>query len=213
MCSETDFTSKSEDFQQAAAFLAEAMLAADAAAEGEEQIRQLSYDGKTVDHVINEVMSKTGEKITLGDCVWYDRKRPGVLYSYVHFNNKLGTLVDIELDKEDAAQHEAIQTLAADLAMHVTATNPMAVTRDEIDPGLVAREREIAAEQVKGKPAEIMEKIVLGKLGKWYQEIVLLEQPFVKDDKKTVTDLVKECSGKLGENVVVRRFVRYELGA
>ena len=112
------------------------------------------------------------------------------------------------------ARTEEFRQLAREVAMHVAATAPLAVSADQLPAEVVERERRIYTEQVaqEGKPEAIRDKIVEGKLKKFYAEVVLLEQPFVKDDSRTVGDVVKALSGKTGENVVVRRFVRYQLG-
>jgi elongation factor Ts len=122
--------------------------------------------------------------------------------------------VELNCETDFVARTDDFQDLARDLAMHVASARPIAVTPEEIPPEIVERERAIFDAQVaeSGKPEHVRGKIVEGKLKKFYQENVLLHQAFVKDDKKTVGDLVKEVSGKVGENVVVRRFVRYELG-
>ncbi|MDD3733229.1 MAG: translation elongation factor Ts, partial [candidate division Zixibacteria bacterium] len=106
------------------------------------------------------------------------------------------------------------RTFARDIAMHVAASAPLCVKREDINPELVAKEREIYRKQAEneGKPAKIIDKIVDGKIEKYYAEIVLMEQPFVKDNDKTIGDYVKEMIGSLGENIVIKRFVRFRLG-
>lgn len=140
----------------------------------------------------------------------------GVIGHYVHFNGKIGVLIEINCETDFVARTDDFQTLARDLAQHIagTPTPPIAVTADQVPADVVARERAIYDAQVaeSGKPENVRAKMVEGKLKKFYEERVLLEQPFVKDDKQKVGDLVKALSGKTGENVVVRRFVRMELG-
>jgi len=139
----------------------------------------------------------------------------GLVGSYVHFNGKVGVLVEVNCETDFVARTEDFQELVKDIALHIASANPLALTPEEVPDDLVQRERAIFEKQVKdsGKPPQVQAKIVEGKLKKFFSERVLLEQPFVKDDKKTVGDLVKEVSGKLGENVVVRRFARFEVGA
>jgi elongation factor Ts len=139
----------------------------------------------------------------------------GVIGSYVHFNGKVAVLVEVNCETDFVARTDDFQSLARDLAMHVASAKPMAVTAEEMPADVLERERAIYEAQVaeSGKPEQVRGKIVDGKLKKFLGEHVLMDQVFVKDDKKTVSALVKEVSGKLGENVVVRRFVRYELGA
>lgn len=138
----------------------------------------------------------------------------GVIESYVHFNNKVGVLVELNCETDFVARTDDFKGLAKDLALHVASARPIAVTVDEVPEDFIAHERAIFEKQVEesGKPEAVRQKMVDGKLRKALQERVLMDQPFVKDDKKTVGELVKEVSGKLGENVVVRRIARYELG-
>lgn len=138
----------------------------------------------------------------------------GQVGSYVHFNGKVGVLVEVSCETDFVARTDDFQELVRDLALHIASARPLAVTPEELPHDVVERERSIFEAQVaeSGKPEHVRPKIVEGKLKKFYQEHALLEQPFVKDDKKSVGELVKEVSGKLGENVVVRRFVRFKLG-
>jgi len=212
VCSETDFTSKSEDFHQAATLILEALVQAAAVPDSADAISELTTsDGRKVAEVVNDIISKTGEKITIGDFARFDLDGTGILYCYIHFNGKVGTLLQIDAEGDVAGKDE-VQTLASDVAMHVTASLPRAVTRDEMDPDEVAKEKEIAAEQVQGKPEHIVEKIVMGKMNKWFQQHVLLEQPFVKDDKKTVEQLLDEVGKQAGGKLTVKRFRRMQVG-
>lgn len=139
----------------------------------------------------------------------------GAIGSYVHFNGKVAVLVELNCETDFVARTEDFQGLARDVAMHIASARPLAVRADDLPADVKERERGIFEAQVaeSGKPEQVRAKIVDGKMKKFFQESVLMEQAFVKDDKKTIDDLVKETSGKVGENVVVRRFVRYELGA
>ena len=138
----------------------------------------------------------------------------GRIESYVH-DNRIGVLVEVNCETDFVARTDDFKRLCKDLAMQAAAAGADYVRREEVPAERLARERAIYVEQVKneGKPAAIADKIVDGKLNKFYAEVCLMEQPFIKDDQKTVGDLVKETSSKTGENVVVRRFVRYRLGA
>jgi elongation factor Ts len=139
----------------------------------------------------------------------------GVIGSYVHFNGRIAVMVELNSETDFVARTDDFQQLAKDIAMHIASANPLAVNAEDVPADVIERERAIFDAQVaeSGKPEQVRPKIVEGKLKKYFKEIVLMEQPFVKDDKKSVADIVKEVSGKLGENLVVRRFVRYELGA
>ena len=140
--------------------------------------------------------------------------KEGGIGSYVHFNGRVAVLVEVNCETDFVARTEDFQNLARDLAMHIASARPLAVSPEDIPADVVERERAIFEAQVaeSGKPEQVRPKIIEGKLKKFYQENALLQQPFVKDDKKTIGDLVTEVSGKVGENIVVRRFVRYELG-
>jgi len=213
LCCETDFTSKNDLFQAAAETLADALLQAESIPESTEALEQLTdSNGKKVADATHEIVGTTGEKTTVGSFARFDLAGPGLLHCYVHFNGKIGTLVQIDAESDQVAGHEAVKTLASDLAMHITAINPVAVDRDQIDPELIEREKEVARSQVEGKPDNIIDKIVTGKINKWFQQVVLLEQPFVKDDSKTVADLVKETGKTAGGPLTVRRFKRLQIG-
>jgi len=138
----------------------------------------------------------------------------GRIESYVH-DSRIGVLIEVNCETDFVARTDDFKVLCKDLAMQVAAAAADYVRREDVPAERLARERDIYAEQVKkeGKPAAIVDKIVDGKLNKFYAEVCLMEQPFIKDDQKTVGDLVKETSSKTGENVVVRRFVRFRLGA
>jgi elongation factor Ts len=139
----------------------------------------------------------------------------GVIGSYVHFNSKVGVMVELNCETDFVARTDDFQALAKDVALHVASMNPMAVAKEDMPTDAVEAEREVFRGQAaeSGKPEQVWDKIVEGRLRKYYEEKVLLEQPFVKEDQKTVGDIIKAASGKLGENIVVKRFVRYELGA
>ncbi len=138
----------------------------------------------------------------------------GVIGSYVHFDGTIGVLVEVNCETDFVARTEDFKALARDLAVHIAATKPLAVRIEDVPADLVQRERQVYEAQVQEqrKPEAIRAKIVDGMMRKFYEEHVLLEQKFVKDDTRTVGELVKELSGKTGENVQVRRFVRFELG-
>lgn len=138
----------------------------------------------------------------------------GVIGSYVHHNGKLGVIVELNSETDFVAHTPEFHTLARDLAMHIASANPIAVRIEDVPAELVARERAVYEAQVaeQKKPEAIRAKIVEGMLKKFYEENVLLEQRFVKDDKRTVGELVKELSAKTGEKVAVRRFARLKIG-
>ncbi|MBI2072608.1 MAG: translation elongation factor Ts [Gemmatimonadetes bacterium] len=138
----------------------------------------------------------------------------GLVGSYLHFNGKVGVLVEVNCETDFVARTDDFQGLVKSLALHIASADPVAVSVEDVPKDLLEREREIYRAQAagSGKPEKVWDKMVEGRLKKFYEERVLLEQPFVKDDQQTVGQLVKAVSGKVGENVVVRRFVRFQLG-
>jgi elongation factor Ts len=138
----------------------------------------------------------------------------GVVTSYIHSNSRIGVLVEINCETDFVAKTADFKQFAADVAMQIAAMNPDCVRREDLDPALVESERRIAREKAiaEGKPEKILDRIVDGQITKMCAERVLLEQPFVKENKLTVEQLLKELVAKVGENVQIRRFVRYELG-
>jgi elongation factor Ts len=138
----------------------------------------------------------------------------GLVEAYIHPGNRVGALVEVNCETDFVARTPEFKSLVRDLAMQVVASDPVAVWRQEVPAELLEKEKEILAAQAagSGKPPQIVEKIVQGKLDKFYKENCLLEQPFIKDPKRTVEEIVKEAAGKFGENIVVRRFSRFRLG-
>ncbi len=138
----------------------------------------------------------------------------GVVGSYIHAGGKIGVLVEANCETDFAARSEPFQTLVKDVAMQIAATSPVAVRREEIPAEFVEREKAIFKAQAleSGKPEKIVDKIVQGRLDKYFKEVCLLEQPFVKDQDKTVEQYITEKAAQIGENVTVRRFARYALG-
>jgi elongation factor Ts len=138
----------------------------------------------------------------------------GLVESYIHPGSKVGVLIEVNCETDFVARTEAFKTLVHDLAMQIAATSPVAVCTEEVPPELVAKEREILTEQAKasGKPEKIVEKMVEGRIQKYYEEVCLLEQKFVKDQERSVKEIVNDAIAKLGENIRVRRFARFERG-
>lgn len=140
--------------------------------------------------------------------------REGFVGSYVHHNGKIATLVELNCETDFVARNEQFQELARNLAIHVAMANPTYVSRDQVPEDAVAAEREALASQAhaEGKPANVVEKMVEGRLAKFYGEICLLEQPYIKDDKKTVEQLIHEGIATIGENIQVGSFSRISIG-
>jgi elongation factor Ts len=136
----------------------------------------------------------------------------GVIGSYIHSNNKIGVLVEVRCETDFVARGDDFAQLCRDLAMQIAATKPIAVSREEVPADVLEKERDIYREQFKDKPPQAIEKIVEGKLGAFFKERCLLDQPFVKEPKTSVADHIKSVVAKVGENISVARFVRFELG-
>ncbi|HOT97541.1 MAG TPA: translation elongation factor Ts [bacterium] len=190
--------------------------------------------------LVNELRNKTGAGMmdckkaleqTNGDiekAIEYLRKRgvqqaekkvgrsanQGIIQSYIHPGSRLGVLVEINCETDFVARTNDFQEFAKDVAMQIAAANPLVVDRSEVDQEKIEKEMEIYRAQAReqGKPENIVEKMAQGKLEKFYQEVCLLEQSFVKDPTKTIRDLLNEKIAKLGENMILRRFVRFQLG-
>ena len=138
----------------------------------------------------------------------------GLIHSYIHAGGKIGVMVEVNCESDFTARSDAFTDFVRNLAMHIAATNPLAIDRVDLAPEVVTREQEIYKAQAleSGKPERIVDKIVEGKLNKFYQEVCLLEQPYVRDTDITIADLLNELRAKTGENLIVRRFTRYQLG-
>lgn len=138
----------------------------------------------------------------------------GLIVSYIHAGNKLGVLLEVNCETDFVAKTDEFQELARDLAMHIAAVNPLHIKREDVSADVLDKEKEIFLAQAKesGKPAAVLDKIVAGRLEKFYAEACLLEQPFVKDPGITIKDMLSQKIAKLGENISVRRFTRFRLG-
>lgn len=158
-----------------------------------------------------ELLRKKGLKVAAKK---QDRvAKEGLVESYLHGTGKVGSLVALACETDFVARNEEFKQLAKDIALHVTAMDPLYVSSEDVPEDVLAKEREIYAEQMKGdsKPPEVMEKILDGKVKKYFEQVCLLNQPFVKDDSKTIGDLVTEATAKLGEKIEVKNFVRFAL--
>jgi elongation factor Ts len=138
----------------------------------------------------------------------------GVIELYSHPGNRVGVILELNCETDFVARNEEFANLAHDLALHIAAMNPQYITADEVPTDELNRETEVLRNQAlaEGKPEQVVDKIVAGRMNKFYEEFCLLEQPFVKDDKVKIKDLITDSIRKTGENIVVRRFARYELG-
>ena len=138
----------------------------------------------------------------------------GIIDSYIHMNGKLGVLLEVNCESDFVARNEEFQELVKNIALHIAAANPRYVSSEDVPKNVQEEEKEIIREQFKdsNKPPEIIEKIVQGKLGKFFEEVCLMSQPFIKDETTTIQDVINETAATVGENIVLRRFARIELG-
>ena len=199
---ETDFVAKNDNFK---AFVAEMLQASAGVADN-----NLAEAAKAK---VEAKIAEIGENIIARRNVNYQVQGTGAIAGYVHLGGKLGVLVEVGCKNAASVQNPAVKTLLADLTLHITAVNPACITRDQVPAETVQAEKEIYAKQVEGKPANIIDKIVAGKLEKFYGQICLVEQPFVKDQDKTVNAILAEAGKAAGDEFTIRRFVRWQLGA
>ena len=138
----------------------------------------------------------------------------GLVESYIHGGGRIGVLVEVNCETDFVAKTDAFKSIVKDIAMHIAAANPSYLRREEVPAAELEHEKMVLSEQARneGKPEKIIEKMVTGRIEKYYKEVCLLEQPFVKDPDKTISDLITESIAKIGENIAIRRFTRYQLG-
>lgn len=207
VCCETDFVARGEKFRAFVDVVATTVL------------EKNPPDTDALDALLGEELKSqiatVGENMTLGTFARLERKGPGSIGVYIHSNGKIGVLVDVETGTEGTPSKPAFLELAKNLAMQVAAASPMTVDPTGLDPSVVDREREVYRQKAleEGKPANIVDKIVEGAVKKFYKDVCLLEQLFIRDDKKTITDVLKDAAKELGDTLKVIRFVRIQLNA
>ena len=197
---ETDFVARNENFQAFARMLAEKACATDTA---------------LADLVKDQVTAKVveiGENIVVKRNVRFVLQGPGLLASYIHLGGKVGVLVELGCEKVETAAQDAFRELAKDMTLHVAACSPKYLKSVDVKESEIATEREIYAKQVQDKPAAVVQKIVEGKLKKYFAEVCLLDQPFVKEPKISVSGLLAEKGKALADTLSIRRYLRYQLG-
>jgi len=201
---ETDFVAKSEDFVNLAKFVVDVVYT-----KKPKNVEEL-MNNSNVKEKLNDVLGKVGEKIEISRFDNIEAK-DGLLVDYIHMGSKLGVMIKFE---DVQSGNDELYLIGKDIAMQVAAMNPISVKREDVPKETVDKEIEIYKELAKkeGKPEQILEKIAMGRLNKFYQENVLLEQAFIKDNSKTVGDLLKEFNTKNGSNARVAKFNRFHLG-
>ncbi|TFG44648.1 MAG: translation elongation factor Ts [Candidatus Brocadiia bacterium] len=211
LCCETDFVAKSDDFIAAAEKLVDYAMACSADS-GVQAIIETKLNGKSFEDIVTECVSKTGEKMQVGDYAKFKLDGPGFIKVYVHFNKKVGTMIQVQTSDDKVAASPSLRTTVGDIAMHITAVKPLALDTSGIPQEKIDREKAIYADQVKNKPLNIVDKIVEGKVKKFFADNCLLQQPFVKDDSKTVSEVLAQAAKEAGGKASIERFVRFEVG-
>ncbi len=198
---ETDFVARNDGFQDFVATLAAAAR---------------ETDGSLAEEKKDEITAKVaeiGENLVARRNARFIQDLPGKIESYIHLGGKVGVMVELGCEKDESVSQPAFVELSKDLALHVAACAPQFLTSDEIPEDVVAAEKEVYAAQVQGKPEQIVDQIVGGKLKKFFAESCLVDQGFVKEPKQSITQLLEEKGKELGDSLTIRRFVRYQLGA
>jgi len=211
---ETDFAAKNPDFGQ---FVQDAAVAvAQNAPEDNDALANTKLaNGSTVSEALTGLVAKVGENMNVRRFVRFETKENGLVDSYIHMGGKIGVLLECSFSKKETADNPDFLTLVKDLAMQVAAAKPDYIRREDVPAEVLEQEKTIYKAQAmnEGKPEAIAEKIMVGRLEKFYKEVCLIEQLFIKDTDKTVTKLLQELNAKLGgENIVVSHFARFEKG-
>ena len=227
---ESDFVARTEDFQKLAAEIAahigstkpkhvrlEDVTEAERAnikAHDTLYDQKIGGEGHTVAEFVKTKIAKLGENIVISRFTIYEAPGNGVVGHYIHTGSQIGVLLEVGATKAESAAKDEFKTLLRDLAMQVAAAHPQVVSREQLPAALVAKEMDIQKDRVRaeGKPEKMLDKIAEGRMSKFYEEVCLLEQPFIRENTISVADLIKTANGKLGDTVNVTRFVRYKVG-
>ena len=208
---ETDFVSRGDKFQDFVKAVTE-QVAGNFTADTAALLAQPFHaeKGRTVQDILNDAIATIGENMVIGRTAKVSLSEAGVLGSYIHSNGKIAVLVEVKA----AADNEAVREAAKNVAMQIAAASPLAVSAEGLDPELIEREREVYRQKAReeGKPENIVDKIAEGAVKKYAKEVCLLEQPYIRDDKMTIGDMLKAASKEAGCPVTVGTFVRIQLG-
>ncbi|WP_309488657.1 translation elongation factor Ts [Oceaniferula flava] len=210
---ETDFVAKNEDFGAFVTDITKTIAESDAA--DAEAAAAVSYADGTVQDALGAKFTELGEVIKIKRVARYNLEGNGAIDSYIHMGGKVGVLLELGAEKEETASNEAFQQLSRDICLHIAALNPAGLSRDDIDASTIEEENEINRKQLEaeGKPAEIIEKILIGKINKYFSESCLIDQAFVKDDKVSVKQQLAAVGKEIGDTLTIRRFARFNIGA
>ncbi len=209
---ETDFVSKNENFRGFVDNLADTLAGGSATNIDEALAAKLGEE--SVDDVVKVKVIEIGENLQFRRFIRFTVEGEGVVGSYIHMGGKVGVLLEVGCEKPETVESAVFQTMVRDITLHIAASNPHGVSRDDIAADVVESEKDIFRAQMaeSGKPPEIIEKIIIGKIGKFFAENCLLEQGFVKDPDTTIRKLLEITGKDLGDTLAVRRFARYAVG-
>ena len=198
---ETDFVTRNDDFQ---AFVNELL---------DESLNHKSGEmADAVSSKIEEKVAQVGEKISVRRNEKWDVEGTGAIASYIHMGGKVGVLLELTCGNEESIDNSDFKELAKDLTLHIAATAPEYLSRDEVPISQVEEEKDIFRKQLVGKPENIIDNILTGKINKYFSQICFLEQGFVKEEKQSITQLITEKSKIIGDEITVKRYVRFQLG-
>lgn len=198
---ETDFVARNDNFKEFVANLSQKALKVE--------------DDRLAEEVSNEVTAKIaeiGENIVVRRNMRYESEQPGRVAAYIHLGSKVGVLVDIGCGKQETVNQPEFTELAKDVTLQIAAASPRFLKRENVPDEVISSEREVYAKQVAGKPDNIIEKIVAGKLNKFYAENCLVEQAFIKDDSQSIGGLIEKTAKSIGDTLEIRRYCRWQLG-
>ena len=228
---ESDFVARTEDFQTLAADIAAHIaetkprfVKVEDVAEAERanfKAHEALYEQKfnkdtntTISELVRTKIAKLGENINISRFTIYDVQGPGVIGQYIHTGAQIGVLLEVQTKNDEISGRDEFKILVRDLAMQVAAAHPQVVSKDQVAPDVLEKEREIQRERARGegKPEKMLEKIAEGRMSKFYEEVCLLEQPFIRENTISVGELIKTAGAKLGGRITVARFIRYKVG-
>lgn len=198
---ETDFVAKTDRFKDFA------KLVAETAAKGDEKADE------TLNSELVALVAATGENAKIRRFTRFVKQGEGKIASYIHMGGKIGVLIELACTKPETTENADFNAVLNELTLHIAAINPLYLTSSEVPQSVLDDELEVYRKQVEGKPANIIEGILKGKVKKFYSEVCLLDQPYSDDPKKTVTQILEELSKKVGDTVTIRRYARFQLGA
>ncbi len=228
---ESDFVARTDDFKSLAADVAAHIAETKPKAVRMEEVTQAEranfkahealYEQKftkdqstSVGELIKTKIAKLGENISVSRFVIYQVNGPGVVGTYVHAGSQIGVLLEVKTDSDAVTQKDEFKTLVRDIAMQVAAANPQYLNKETVPAGVLHKEREIQRERAlaEGKPEKMVDRIAEGRISKFYEELCLLEQPFIRENSISVGELIRTAATKLGDNLSIARFVRFKVG-